>query len=161
MDRLVRRVAARWGFKVAMSGYRPEIPQWVFDRYATKTSFQSNPAIDAEILDTGRDSISALLPSFLSILRRSLGDRYSMNSSQTSTDLFYFFAPPQPVDSVAMHIGCHGGRLKLDISYLPRDLRGGVNLSKIVELREVIDDPEMTGLHMMRMLKKIMAKIRR
>jgi len=142
-----------------MSGYRPEIPQWVFERYATKTSFQSNPKVDAAILNDGRDSISALLPSFLSVLRKSLGDRYSMNSSQTSTDLFYFFAPPQPVDSIAMHIGSHGGKLKLDISYLPRDLRGGVNLSKIVELREVIDDPDMAGLHMMRMLKKLMAKV--
>ena len=144
---------------MAMSGYRPEIPQWVFERYATKTSFQSNPRVDAALLNAGRDSIGALLPNFLSVLRKSLGDRYSMNSSLTSTDLFYFFAPPQPVDSIAMHLGCHGGKLKLDISYLPRDLRGGVNLSKIVELREVIDDPDMVGLHMMRMLKKLMAKV--
>ena len=142
-----------------MSGYRPEIPQWVFDRYTTRTSFQSNPQIDRALLNEGRDSISALLPSFLSVLRRSLGDRYSMNSSQTLTDMFYFFAPPQPVDSIAMHLGSHGGKLRLDISYLPRDLKGGVNLSKIVELMEIVEDPEMVGLHMMRLLKKLMAKV--
>jgi len=144
-----------------MSGYRPDIPQWVFDRYATRVSFQGNPQIDRELLNEGRESISALLPSFLSVLRRSLGDRYSMNSSQTSTDMFYFFAPPQPIDSIAMHLGSHGGKLRLDLSYLPRDLKGGINLSKIVELMEIIEDPELVGLHMMRMIKKLMAKIRK
>ena len=161
MDRLIRRIVARWNFKVAMSGYRPDIPQWVFDRYATRVSFQGNPQIDRELLNEGRESISALLPSFLSVLRRSLGDRYSMNSSQTSTDMFYFFAPPQPIDSIAMHLGSHGGKLRLDLSYLPRDLKGGINLSKIVELMEIIEDPELVGLHMMRMIKKLMAKIRK
>lgn len=159
MDRIVRRVVARWNFRVAMSGYRPEIPSWVFERYATKAAFQSNPKVDAALLDAGRESISALLPSFLAFLRKKLGDKYSMNASVTANNIFYFFAPPQPVDSVAVHLGSRGGKLLLDVSYLPHDLHGGVNLSKIVEERAVVTDPDMVGLFLMRMIRKVLARV--
>lgn len=159
MDRLVKRVVARWNFRVAMSGYRPAIPSWVFERYATKAAFQSNPKIDAALLDAGRDSIGALLPSFLAFLRRSLGDRYSMNSSVSANNIFYFFEPPQPIDSVAVHLGARGGKLFLEVSYLPHELKGGVNLSKIVEEKVVVEDPDLVGLFMMRLIRKVLARV--
>jgi hypothetical protein len=143
-----------------MSGYRPKIPSWVFERYSSKEAFQSDPKTDAILLNDGRDSISALLPTFITYLRKTLGDRYSMNASATSRDIFYFFEPPHPIDSVAVHLGVRGGRLMLNVSYLPQEISGnGVNLSKIVEDQAIITDPDMAGLFLMRLIKKILSKV--
>jgi len=159
MDHLVRSVVARWNFKVAMSGYRPEIPEWVFERYAVKTSFKSNPQIDLALFRDGRDSINALLPNLINLFRKTMGDRYSMNASQRQNDVFYYFSPPQPIDAFTMHLGCHGGKLFLDIGYLPYNLQGKPDQSKVIELQEIVEDSELVGMHMMNMARRLLAKV--
>jgi hypothetical protein len=161
MDPLVRRVVATWNFRVAMSGPRPDIPVWVFERYQTKTAFQSNPEVDLALFQEGKDSINGLLPNLISILRKTFGDHWSMNASQRKNDIFYFFAPaiPQKLDAVAMHLGCHGGKLTLDMSYLPFDFSGKVTQAKVIEIQEVIEDADVVGMHMMRMVRKLLSKV--
>lgn len=159
MDRLVRSVVARWNFKVAMSGYRPEIPEWIFKRYTVKTSLQSNPAIDLALFKDGRESINALLPNLINLFRKTMGDRYSMSASQRSNDVFYYFSPPQPIDAFTMHLGCRGGKLFLDMGYIPYNLQGKPDRSKVIEIQEVVEDSELVGLRMMNMARRLLAKV--
>jgi hypothetical protein len=154
MDRLARRVAARWGFKVAMSGWNPPIPEWVFAR----VSFA--PAGDKEIFALAKESVNVLLPNLLTLFRKTLGDRYSMNASSRSHEIYYYFSPPQPVDSIAMHLAIRGEMTVISLSYMPYKLNGTPDFSKLVELKEVVADPEIVGLHMMSMARKLMAKIK-
>jgi len=154
MDRLARRVAARWNFKVAMSGWNPPIPEWVFSR----VSFA--PSGDRIIFALAKDSVNILLPNLLTLFRKSLGDRYSMNASSRSNEIYYFFSPPQPIDSIAMHVGVRGEMTTISMSYIPYTLMGKPDFSKTTELREIVADPEVVGLHMMTMARKLMAKIR-
>jgi hypothetical protein len=157
MDPLVRRVVAGWNFRVAMSGWNPTIPDWVFDRFQEKVAFA--PSGDKEVFALAKDSINILLPNLINLFRKVLGDKYSMNASQRLHEIFYFFSPPQPVDSIAMHLGVRGDKLALSMTYIPYTLMGRPDFSKASELREVIDDPEVVGLHMMGMARRLLAKI--
>lgn len=159
MDHLVRSIVARWNLKVALSGYRPEIPEWVTKYYATKTSFQVAPAVELILFREGRDSINVFLPNLMSLLRKSRGDRYSMNASQRHNDIFYYFAPPQPIDAFTLHLGCRNGELHLDMGYIPYNFQGKPNKSKIIELQEVVDNSELVGMHMMNMARRLLSKI--
>jgi hypothetical protein len=161
MNHIVRSVVARWNFKVAMSEFRPEIPEWIFERYATKTSLQSNPAVDLALFKDGKDSINVLLPNLINLFRKTMGDRYSMNASQRQNDIFYYFSPPQPIDAFTMHLGCRGGKLFLDMGYIPYDFHGKPDRSKVIEVQEVVEDSELVGLHMMGMARRLLAKIRK
>ena len=155
MDVLVRRVVARWNFKVAMSGWNPTIPQWVFDRVAFA------PSGDKAIFALAKDSVNILLPNLLNLFRKTLGDRYSMNSSSRSSEIYYFFSPPQPVDSIAMHLAIRGEMTTISLAYIPYTLTGRPDFSKTIELREVVADPEVVGMHMMNMARRLMSKIRK
>lgn len=142
-----------------MSGYRPEIPEWVFERYTTKISLQSNPAIDLALFKDGRESINVLLPNLINLFRKTMGDRYSMSASQRQNDIFYYFSPPQPLDAFTMHLGCRGGKLFLDMGYIPYNTQGKPDRSKVIELQEVVEDSELVGLRMMNMARRLLAKI--
>ena len=157
MDPLVRSVVAGWNFRVAMSGWNPPIPDWVFSRFQSKLAFA--PGGDKALFKMGKDSINILLPNLINLFRKKLGDRYSMNASQRSHEIFYFFSPPQPVDSIAMHLGARGNQLSLSMTYIPYTLMGKPDFSKATELQEMVDDPEVVGLHMMSMARRLLASI--
>lgn len=159
MDPLVRSVVAGWNFRVAMSGWNPPIPDWVFSRFQSKLAFA--PAGDKAIFALAKESVNILLPNLLNLFRKTLGDRYSMNASLRSHEIYYFFAPPQPVDSIAMHLGIHGEMTTISLSYIPYTLMGRPDFSKTIELKEVVADPEVVGMHMMNMGRKLMSKVRR
>jgi hypothetical protein len=155
MDLVIQKVASYWIKR--LSRKTSGIPGWVFDRYQTRESFQSDPRIDEALYQTARESVNALIPTFLAYLRKHLGDRYTLNASSRRTDIYYFFAPPQPIDSVAMHLGVKGAKVRLDLSYSPSDLQGNRAPEKMREVREVIEDPELAGIYMMRMLRKVLS----
>jgi hypothetical protein len=140
-----------------MSGWRPEIPSWVFGRYQVKLAYAAG---DDEVFQLAKESVNLTLPRFLDLLRKRLHDRYSMNASQRRSEIFYFFAAPQPVDSIALHIAVRGGQTVLDLSYVPYGLTDGrPDMSRLIELREKVDDPEMAGLYLMRMTRKLMDSV--
>ena len=155
MERLARRVAARWGFKVAMSGWKPPIPEWVFSR----VSFA--PAGDKAIFALAKESVHILLPKLLTLFRKTLGDRYSMNASSRNNEIYYYFSPPQPVDSIAMHLAIRGEMTTISLSYMPYKLDGTPDFPKVTILKEVVADPEVVGLHMMTMARKLMVQIKK
>jgi hypothetical protein len=157
MDPLVRRVVAGWNFRVAMSGWKPTIPDWVFSRFQSKESFA--PAGDKAIFTLAKESVNLFLPNLLNLFRKTLGDRYSMNASSRSKEIYYFFSPPQPVDSIAMHLAIHGEMSTISLSYMPYKFNGTPDFSKLIELSEVVADPEVVGLHVMNMARKLMSKI--
>jgi hypothetical protein len=159
MDPLVRRVVAGWNFRVAMFGWNPPIPDWVFSRFQSKLGFA--PAGDKAIFALAKESINIFLPNLLNLFRKTLGDRYSMNASSRSKEIYYFFAPPQPIDSIALHLAIHGEMSTISLSYMPYKFNGTPDFSKLIELSEVVADPEVVGLHVMNMARKLMSKIRK
>lgn len=159
MDPLVRSVVAGWNFRVAMSGWKPTIPDWVFSRSQSKLAFA--PSGDKVIFTLAKQSINLFLPNLLNLFRKTLGDRYSMNASSRSKEIYYFFEPPQPVDSIAMHLAIHGEMSTISLSYMPYKFDGTPDFSKVTEMSEVVADPEVVGLHMMNMARKLMSKIRK
>jgi len=159
MDPLVRRVVASWNFRVAMSGWNPPIPDWVFSRFQDKLAFA--PSGDKPIFALAKESVNLLLPNLLNLFRKTLGDKYSVNASARLHEIYYFFAPPQPVDSIAMHLGIRGEMTTISMSYIPFTISGKPDFSKLVELKEIVADPEVVGMHMMNMGRKLMSKIRK
>ncbi len=154
MDRLVKSVVARWNLKVAMEGWNPPIPQWVFARVAFA------PSGDKIIFTMAKDSVNTLLPNLLALFRKSLGDKYSVNVSQRGQQAYYYFTTPSPypLESIAMYIGVSGEIPMLSMSFTPYTLEGKPDFSKTIEMKEKIADPEVVGLHMMSMARRLISK---
>jgi hypothetical protein len=159
MDRISRKVAARWGLISTTRGWTPEIPSWVFERYGSKTALALSPE-DTEAFALAKESVNLTLPRFLDLLKRTLHDRYSLNASQRGNDIFYYFAAPNPMDSISLHFTVRNGAVLMDMGYVPFGLTSNLpDYSKAVEVRQIFKDPEMAGLYLMRMAKALLAKI--
>jgi hypothetical protein len=158
MDRIARKVAARWSLRVAMSGWNPPIPEWVF-RFGAKEAFAPSPG-DHDTFELARESVHLMLPTLLGLFRKRLGDRYSMNASQRGLDLFFYFTTPHPIDSIVLHLGVKNGRVQIELRYVPFRLSTSLpDFTKSVGVGEWCDDPEMVGLHVMRMARKVLDKV--
>lgn len=159
MNALARRVAARWGFQSVTLGWVPEIPSWVFDRYASKVAFAPSPE-DQEAFSLAKESVNLTLPRFLDLLKKTLHDRYSLNASQRGNEIFYYFAAPNPVDSISLHYTVRNGAVLMDLGYVPFGaVTNRPDYSKAVEVRQIFKDPEMAGLYLMRMAKALLGRI--
>lgn len=171
VDPLARRVAARWGRKVAMAGENPPIPAWVFEwgDALVKTAYADivyktvpeMPAVqtDEQIFDLARESIDILLPKFVALLHAKFREKFGMNVSATRQRIFYFFAPHNPLENIAVSLMVKQGKVILSVAYAPVDLHGNVNHRGIIEMKELVQDPEMAGLALMRVGRKVLARV--
>ena len=182
MDPLARRVAARYCWSIAMAGPNPPIPAWVtawaegVEAANVKTAYADNgylhqvqldktipsmPAVktDHQLFEEARESIAILLPNFLNLLKQKFKDKFDMNASATGTRIYYFFAPRLPLENIAVSLGVHNHRIFLSVLYAPVDLHGAVNYSKAIEAKENVEDPELAGLALMRLGRKVLGRV--
>lgn len=158
---IAQRIASRFGFKTAMKGWNPFIPDWVV-KWSERTSFKVAyySERDQGIFQTSKDSINTLLPKFLDALHKAYRDRFHMNASQSGTSIYYFFSPKNPIETFALHLMVRGGKAHLALGYMPHGVTSGhPDYSKVVEERVVIDDPEVAGLAFMRMARKLLSRV--
>lgn len=154
---LARRVAARWGFLQATKEYVPPIPRWALERAAIRLAFVDTKEPDALLL--AKESVNILLPKFLEMLRKKMGERYYMNASQANGRIFYYFAPRQPVDSFHLMVGSKQGKVFLNLSYMPHRLDGSPDFSNSRQVVQVVEDPELAGLDFMRVTRQLFTKM--
>jgi hypothetical protein len=180
MDPLARRVAARWGFQVAMADYNPPIPTWVFEwaEGTVKTARGVCPDIkpfpcphcgqmvipppvltDADIVAVARESVASMLPKFQDLLHHKFNERYFMNSSASSTRIHYYFATKTPLETIAVMIGIVNQKVFLSMMYAPVNLHGAIDYKGAVEMRENVEDPELAGLALMRLGRQVLARV--
>ncbi len=181
MDPLARRVAARWGLQVAMQGYNPPIPAWVFEwaEGTVKTArgvcpdikpfpcphcgkmilYPPQPLTDAETVAIARDSVAGMLPKFLDLLHHKFNERFFMNSSASSTRIHYYFATKNPLETIAVMIGIVSQKIFLSMMYAPVNLQGAVDYKGATEMRENVEDPELAGLALMRLGRNVLARV--
>ncbi len=167
-----------------MAGPNPPIPAWVaqwadgVQAVAVKTAYadegylrdlpfqKTHPSIpvppiktDKQLFDEARESIAILLPNFLALLKQKFKESFSMNASAAGTRIYYFFAPKHPLENIAITLGVHRGRTFLSVLYVPVDLHGHVDHKKAVEIKEDVQDPELAGLALMRVARKVLARV--
>jgi hypothetical protein len=171
VDPLARRVAARWGRSVAMSGENPVIPAWVFEwgDALVKTAYADivyktvpeMPAVqtDEQIFDLARESIDILLPKFVELLHAKFREKFHANVSATRQRIFYFFAPHNPLENIAVSMMVKQAKVILSVAYVPVDLHGKADHRAMIEARELVQDPEMTGLALMRLGRKVLSRV--
>lgn len=183
MDPLARKVAARYCFNLAMAaGPNPPIPAWVFewgDRVhaaAIKTAYldekqlhelenqktvPSMPVVltDAQLVAQARESVSIMLPKFMEMLHKKFNEKFHMNSSGASTRIHYYFATHHPLETIAVMLGIASRKVFLSIMYAPLGLNGAVDYKKAFEQKQVVEDPELAGLALMRLGRSVLGRV--
>jgi len=174
MDRLARKVAARWAFKQALGPNPPAIPAWVFewgDRLTTKIAYLDTKQFDDttdmrawrpdnEIFQDAKESVNILLPKFLDLLRRSLHEQYHANASQTGNRIYYYFASNHSLETISLSVIVKRGVVLLALAFIPHGLTNDrPDYSKTIEEQERISDPELAGLALMRLARKVLARV--
>jgi hypothetical protein len=109
-------------------------------------------------LDEARDSVGALIPRVLGLLRKSQGDRYAVNGSESHGKIFWFFAPPQPIDAFSLTLSIRGRLAFLSFGYIPYTLAGQLDFRRMIS-DHATADPELAGLALMRIVRSILSKI--
>ena len=176
MDPLTRKVAARYCFNLAMaSGPNPEIPAWVFEwgervhTAAIKTAYLDerkhydvSPTLvltDAQIVAQARESVSIMLPKFMELLHKKFNEKFHMNSSGAATRIHYYFATQHPLETIAVMLGIASRKVFLSVMYAPLGLHGAVDYKKAFEQKQVVEDPELAGLALMRLGRSVLGRV--
>jgi hypothetical protein len=171
MDRIARRVAARWAFKQAQGDNPPIIPRWVHtwaESLTTRVAYlgerdeYSLPDLrtDDEVFDAAQDSIEILLPKFLATLKAKFYERYHMNASKTKNRIYYYFTPDNPIDTIALALVVRNHKAYLELIYVPYAVAGDrLDYKKAVRESASVDEPDVAGLALMRMLRKVLARV--
>ncbi len=171
----LKRVLSRWGVRVVTAGASGPIPHWVFEWGAglerqvdalrlayigEKEFYAPTKLLDPETFSDAKDSLNALLPKFQSMLRAKFGERYHAVMSQTSTRIYYFFSAPSALESFSISLLVKHGNVHLALGYVPARLVGqGLDYSKMVEEQENVGDPDLTGLALMRLTRKLLSRV--
>jgi hypothetical protein len=92
--------------------------------------------------------------------RSKFNERFHMNASATSTRIFYFFAPNHPLENVAVSLMVKRQKVLLSVTYVPLDLQGAIDHRGIIEFKELVQDPEMAGLSLMRLARKVLGHVK-
>jgi hypothetical protein len=177
VDPLVRKVAARYAMAVAMEGPNPPIPAWVF-AWGDKTARGVCPDIkpfpcphcggivvppsvmtEEDVFQTARESVETMLPTFHTALTKKFQDKFHMNVSATKSRVFYFFAAKVPLENVAVQLMMKGHQAFMSVMYAPVNLHGEVDYKGAVEMKSMVEDPEMAGLRLMHLAHQVFARV--
>jgi len=213
MDKIARRVAARWALHEAMGDWQPVMPIWVvpwsdlqirvaygkdridpmlrvpgfFDPKDTKPNTRNrkqklyepsdfmqpniveNPRLHIMpqrvenpwqgVFDDAKLSIEIMLPSVLKTLGKKFGDRFYMNATQQKNKLYYYFSGQPALETFALTLSTQGGSTLLWLGYIPNKITGGADFKRAMHEAVRVQDPEMTGLALMRLLRKLLSRI--
>lgn len=155
--RQARRLAARWALHEAQQGWQPTIPEEALAYFLTRSAYVPDTP-DLQALDLARDSIGAMLPRLLEVLRKKQGDRYSMNGSESRGKIFWFFSPPQPIDAFNLTLTTRDGLAFLAFGYMPYTVTGQLDFHGMISDHGTAD-PEMAGLALMRLVRSVLGRI--
>lgn len=175
MDPLTRKVAARYCFNLAMAaGPNPVIPAWVFEwgdrvHTAVKTAYLDerknydlSPTLvltDAQIMAAARESVAIMLPKFMEMLHKKFNEKFHMNSSGAATRIHYYFATHHPLETIAVMLGLASKKVFISMMYAPLGLNGAVDYKKAFEQKQVVEDPELAGLALMRLGRSVLGRV--
>ncbi len=158
--RQARKLAARWALQQALGDWQPPIPKEALDYFHGIKVAYAPDAPFAEDLNTARESVAILLPNVLAALRKKMGDRYSLNASTESRGkVFYFFAPPQPVDSFNLTLSVTPAHQAILVfGYTPMKVTGGLDFANM-KTKSAHSEPDMAGLALMRLVRALLVEI--
>lgn len=219
MDKLARRVAARWAFKEAMGDWQPAIPIWVVpwadlqaqrvlvgkrrlqphelqfrvtdpdvtrpadppvftpgdplntnpNRVKYEQNWVYNPKLHEmpervvhpgqDLFDDAKLSLEIMLPKVLQTLGKKFRDRFYMNATQQRMKLYYYFSGHPALETIALTLAIQGGHPVLWVGYIPNKLVGGADFQRGIHESVVVRDPELAGLALMRLLRKLLDRI--
>jgi hypothetical protein len=178
MDPLTRKVAARWAFGMALAPWTPSIPDWVFAWGArvVKTAYADRGFLHelqhgdtipppsagptpADIFQAARESVEILLPKFKELLRHKFREQFGMNASAMALSIYYYFVPRHPLENIAVSVSVHQSRVLVSMMYAPVNLHNVVDYKKVVEAKEMLEDPELAGMALMRLARKVLAQV--
>jgi hypothetical protein len=163
-----------------MAGYNPPIPAWVFQwgEQVSKTARGECPDIrpfpcphcggmvvpppvmtDEDTFRTARESVEMMLPTFQALLKKKFRDTFHLNSSAEKTRVYYFFAPNNPLENVAVQMMIKNHRPFMSVMYAPVGLRGAVDYKNAIEQKGPVEDPEMAGLQLMRLGHQVLSRV--
>jgi hypothetical protein len=209
MNKVARRVAARWALKQAMGDWQPVIPDWVvpwaesgmqrflvakgeldldrtvqvdppkFDlgdplytnpnrrKYEPVQVF--NPKLHEmphrevlpgqDLFDDAKLSVEIMLPRVLRTLRDKFRDPFYMNATQQRLKLYYYFSAHPAMETVALMVSLKNGVIALWLGYIPHKLMGGADFKRGIHETVVVHDPELAGLALMRLLRKLLSRV--
>lgn len=113
---------------------------------------------EGQALEDARDSIGVFLPKILDTLKKTMGERYYANASESHNKIFYYFAPRQPIDSFNITLWIHGPNAQVSFGYIPTKVNGSLDIANMKMVR-LPSSPETAGLAVMRALRDLLAKL--
>ena len=125
-----------------------------------RDDYSVTTVLDPEAFDTAKDSLNALLPKFQNLLRVKFHEHFTAHISQTRNRIYYFFTGTSQLESFAITLTVHQGQTFLSLGYVPHHVETGeLDHSKRVEFSERGYDPDLVGLSLMRLTKKLLSKV--
>lgn len=168
MDRIARKVASRWAFEWARGPTPPVIPAWVEEwgnRVASRIAFYDDTVdvqvrTEEDLLQDAKDSVNIMLPKFLGALYSKFRERYHANASQTKTRISYFFSARHALETFALTVIVKQATVTLALTYIPNGVSTmSPDWSKAIEEQVRVDDPELAGLTLMRLTRKVLGRL--
>lgn len=158
MSRQAKKIASRWvHYKIAIEWQPPIPPEAILRAFGERQAYV--PDTQSLIsLDEARDSVGVFIPKIQELLKKKQGDRYYVNASENRGRIFYFFSPPQPIDTFNMTLAMRGNKTHLSFGYTPYKLDGSPDFKKMIT-KQVLTEPDVAGLAMMRLVRATLAEI--
>jgi hypothetical protein len=111
------------------------------------------------VFDDAKLSMEVMLPSFQNQLSKKFHDKFYMRATQQRLKLYYYFSGYPALETIALTLGIHGGYPLVWVGYIPTKLQGGSDFSKAIHEQAIATNPELAGLTMMRLVKKLLQRI--
>lgn len=167
MLKLTKRVAARYAFEQALGNGSLAIPSWVeglSERVKVALSYGDpedylEVRSDADVFQDAKDSVAVMLSKFMQMLSSKYHDRYRMNATQRSTRMHYYFATQHPLETFVLDLNVRYGKLQMALHFIPHGPTGEPLLAQSKHELEKVSDPELAGLALTRMARKLLSKV--
>lgn len=172
MGSLARKVASRWCLRVVSASPQLPLPPIVIAwgdaifhsmRVAyigERDDYSVTPILDPETFTTAKYSLNGLLPKFQDLLRAKFHERFTAHISQAKNRIYYFFSGTSQLESFAITLTVHHGQTFLSLGYVPHHVETGeLDFARKVEVSERASDPEVVGLSLMRLTKRLLSRI--
>ena len=174
------RVAARWTvqriLETGQPSIAPEVIAWVeSERSFTAradylqdltrldlirdNTFENLQTAEEEMFADAKDSVGAMLPKVLQTLGKKFREKFYMRATQQRFKLYYYFAGHPALETIALTLTLKGGKPLLWLGYIPQKISGGSDIAKSKQEQVAVHDPEMAGLALMRLLRKLMDRV--
>lgn len=152
----VSKELSGWVERIARTDYHKDLE--LLELVKDKT-FEPLQTREEEIFSDAKTSIEIMLPKVIQALAKKFKDRFDMRATQQKLKLYYYFGNPYGLETVALTLTLRGGKPLLWWGYIPTKVVGGSDFSKAIYTQVRVQDPEMAGLAMMRLLRELLAKI--